>query len=59
MSDNANSHELLSVITSIHHKGVREALDYGALSFTKAFYGVAAGGVRNVNGRAYLNIITR
>ncbi len=50
VGDNADSHELLSVVAAVHHQGVREALDDGALSFPKAFDSIAAGGVRDVYG---------
>ena len=58
MGDNADSHELLAVVTTIHHEGVREALDDRAISFTEALNGITTGGVRDVDWRAYLDVVT-
>ena len=58
MGDDADSHELLAVVTTIHHEGVREALDDRAIGFTEALNGITTGGVRDVDWRAYLDVVT-
>jgi hypothetical protein len=55
--NNANGHELLSVVATIHHEGVGKTLDDRALSLAKSFHGISASGVRNVNWCADLDII--
>lgn len=45
VSNNADSHELLSVVTAVHHERVGEALNDGALSLPEALDGITAGGV--------------
>ena len=58
MRDNADSHELLAVVATIHHEGVREALDNGAIGFTEPLDGITTSGVRDVDWRAYLDVVT-
>ena len=58
MGDDADSHELLAVVTTIHHERVCKALDDGAIGFTKALNGITTGGVRDVDWRAYLDVVT-
>lgn len=58
MSNDPYSHEFLAVIAPIHHQGIRQALDNGALCFAEALYGVAAGGVGDVDWGADLDVIT-
>ena len=58
MGDDADSHELLAVVATIHHEGVGKALDNRAIGFTKALNGITTGGVRDVDWRAYLDIVT-
>ena len=43
--DDPDGHQLLAVVAPVHHQGVCQALDDGALGFAEAFHGVAAGGV--------------
>jgi hypothetical protein len=45
VSDNAHSHELLSVVSAVHHERVGEALDDGALRLPETLDGIAAGGM--------------
>lgn len=59
MGDDSDSHELLAIVATVHHKGVCEALDNGALRFPKTLNGIAAGGMGYVNGSADLNVIAR
>ena len=44
--DDADGHDLLAVVAAVHHEGVGEALDDGALRLAEPLLGVAARGVR-------------
>lgn len=57
MGNNANSHELLSVVTAVHHQGVGETLDDWALCLTESLLCVTTGGMGDVDGGADLDII--
>ena len=57
MGDNANSHELLAVVATIHHEGICEALDDRAVGLTEALDGITTSGVRDVDWRAYLDVV--
>ena len=43
--NDANSHLLLTGVTSVEHKGVNQSLSDGALSFVKSLHLVASTGV--------------
>ena len=58
VSDDSHRHELFAVVASVHHQGVCQALDDRALGFAKAFHGVAAGGVGDVDWVADLDVIS-
>lgn len=58
VSDNADSHELLAVVAAVHHEGVGETLNDGALSLAEALSGITASGVREVDGRTNLDVVT-
>lgn len=45
VSNDADSHELLSVVAAVHHERVGETLNDGALGLPEALNGVTAGGV--------------
>lgn len=45
MSDNAHSHELLSVVAAVHHERVGEALNDGALGLPESLDSISAGRV--------------
>jgi hypothetical protein len=45
VSDDAHSHELLSVVAAVHHERVGEALNDGALGLPESLDGIAAGGM--------------
>ncbi len=57
MSNDADSHELFAVIAAIHHEGVGEAFDDGAVGLAEALDGIAASGVRDVDGGADLDVV--
>ena len=56
--DDPDGHQLLAIVAPIHHQGVCQALDDGALGFAETFHGVAAGGVGDVDWGADLDIIS-
>lgn len=58
MGDDADSHELLAVVATIHHQRVREALDDRAVGLAEALNGITTCGVRDVDWRAYLDVVT-
>ena len=49
MSDDPDGHELLSVVATVHHERVGEALDDRTLCFSEPLDGVAAGRVGDVD----------
>lgn len=57
MRDDADCHELFAVVPAVHHEGVGETLDDGAVGFSEALDGIAACGVRDVDGGADLDVI--
>jgi len=59
VGDDANSHELFTVVAAIHHQRVCEALDDGALGFSETLASIATGRVGDIDGRADLNVVTR
>ena len=57
MGHNADSLELLAVVTAVHHERVGQTLDDGALGLAETLGGVAASRVREVDGRTDLNVV--
>ena len=57
MSDDADSHELFTVVAAIHHERVCEAFDDRALSFSESLAGIATGRMGDVDGRADLYVV--
>ena len=57
MSNDADSHELLAIVSTIHHERVGETLDDGAIRFAKTLDCISAGGMRDVDWRANLDVI--
>jgi hypothetical protein len=57
VGNDADSHELLSVVAAVHHEGVGKTLNDGALGLAETLLGVAAGGVRKVDGSADLDVV--
>ena len=58
MSNNAHSHKLLSVVTTVHHQGVGQSLNDRACCLAKSFLGVTAGGVWDVDRGSDLDVVT-
>lgn len=57
MGDDTDSHELFTVVATIHHEGVGETLDDGALGLSESLDGISASRVRDVHGCADLDVI--
>lgn len=59
--DDADSHQLLAVVTSVHHKRVGQTLDDWALRLAETLHGETSSGVRQIT-RIFLfhgNVILR
>ena len=48
--DDSHSHQLLTVVSSVHHERVREPLNDGALSLPESLHRVSSGCVGNKGG---------
>jgi len=57
MGDNADGHELLAVVAAVHHEGVGETLNDGAVGLAEALGGITTSGVRDVDGGADLDVV--
>jgi len=55
--DNADSHELLSVVASVHHEGVGKTLNDGALCLAESLDGVLSCGVGEVHWCADVDVV--
>ena len=56
--NDTDGHELLSVVTAVHHQGVGETLDDGALCFAESLRGVSASSMGEIDGVAQLDVVT-
>lgn len=59
VGNDADSEELLSAVTAVHHERVGQTLDDGALSLAETLGSIAASGVRDVDRRADLDVVAR
>ena len=57
MGDDADGHQLLAVVATVHHEGVCEALDDGALCLAESLLCVSAGGVGDVDWGTDLDVV--
>jgi hypothetical protein len=57
VGNDADGHQLLAVVTTVHHEGVCQALDDGALGLAESLRGIAAGGVGDVDRGADLDVV--
>ena len=57
MSDNADSHNLLSVVATVHHQGVGQTLNDWAVCLSESLLGISAGGVGDVDWGTDLDVI--
>lgn len=55
---NADSHELLSVVSAVHHQRVGEALNDGTICLSKSLDSIATGRMGDVDRVPDLNVIT-
>jgi hypothetical protein len=59
VGNNADSHELLSVVAAVHHERVGETLHDGAVGLAEALLGIPTSGVRNVDRSPNLDVVAR
>ncbi len=57
MRNDSHGHELFAVVAAVHHQGVCQALDDGALGFAESLDGVAASGVGYIDRGADLDVV--
>ena len=57
VSNNSDSHKLLSVVAAVHHQGVSETLDDWALCLSESLLCVSAGRVGDVDRCSDLDVI--
>lgn len=57
MGNDPDGHELLAIVSTIHHEGICETFDDRALCFSKPFDGVTASGVRDVDRCSNLDVV--
>jgi len=55
--DDADGHELFTVVSTIHHEGVGQAFYDRALCFSESLLGVSASGVGDVDWSADLDVV--
>ena len=55
--DYADGHQLLAIVTTVHHERVCEAFDDGALCLAESLRSISAGGVGDVDWGANLDVI--
>ena len=53
--DDSHSHDLLTIVTTMHHERAGETLHNGALSLAETFHLVATSGVREKFGKFLLH----
>lgn len=58
VGDYANSHELLSVVATIHHQRVGKALNDGTIRLSESLDGIATSGVGDVDRVSNLDVVT-
>lgn len=57
MGNNSHSHELLAVISPIHHERISQTFNNRTLCFAESFDGISSGGMGDVDWRSELDII--
>lgn len=57
VGDDADGHDLLSVVAAVHHKGVGETLNDGALGLAESLLGVTTSRVGEVDGLTNLDVV--
>ena len=59
MGHDPNSHQLLAIVPTVHHERISQSFNDWALGLAETLDGIAAGRVRNVDGRPDLNVVAR
>lgn len=59
MGDDADSHQLLSVVAAVHHERVGQSLDDGAVGLAESLRGISTGGMGDVDGGSDLDVVAR
>lgn len=57
VGDDADGHDLLSVVAAVHHEGVGETLNDGALGLAESLLGVTTSRVGEVDGLTDLDVV--
>jgi len=57
VGNDADGHQLLAVVAAVSHQGVGQTLDDGAVGLAEPLDGISAGGVRQVDGVADLDVV--
>jgi hypothetical protein len=57
VGDNADGHDLLSVVAAVHHEGVGKTLNDGALGLAESLLGVTTSRVGEVDGLTDLDVV--
>ena len=55
--NDTHSHEFFTIVTTIHHEGVGEAFDDGALGLAESLDGISSSGMGDVDGRSDLDVV--
>jgi hypothetical protein len=55
--NDTHSHELFTIVATVHHKGVGETFDNGALGLAEALDGISSSGMGDVDGGSDLDVI--
>jgi hypothetical protein len=58
VGDNSDSLELLAVVAAVHHEGVGQSLDDGAVGLAESLDSEATSGVGDVDGVAEGDVVT-
>ena len=59
MSHYSDCHQLLAVVSAIHHERVGQSLDDWTLCLSESFCSISACGVGDVDGLSDLNVVTK
>ena len=59
MGDDPDGHELLAVVAAVHHEGVGETLNDGAVGLSEALGSILASRVGDIDGVAERDVVTR
>ena len=58
MGNNADSHELLSVVATVHHQRVGQTLDDRAVGLAESLDGISASSMGNIDGVSDGDVVT-